>query len=93
MQERVDQYYDTFVKAVARGRGVSEKEVRNGFGEGRVVGARDALQMGMVDGIGTFEHVIGRIAGGEVIKRKQLRAEADPMLTEAQLHWTKEQYE
>lgn len=91
---RVDQYYDTFVKAVAKGRGVSEKAVRGGFGEGRVVGARDALAMGMVDGIGTMEQVIDRVSKGQVTNRSAVRAQA---IAEAEQQakdfWTRQVYE
>lgn len=97
MQTRVDQYYDTFVKAVARGRRVSEKEVRGGFGQGRVVGARDALNMGMVDGVGTFEDVIERILSGNVGKRgARAEGEEDEIAARdenARHFWAKAQYD
>lgn len=94
MQARVDQYYDTFVKAVAKGRGVSEKMIRGGFGEGRVVGAKDALAMGMVDGIGTMEQVIKRVSKGQVSNRSVARAQAIADAEEqAKTFWTKEVYE
>lgn len=64
MQRRVDQYYGAFVEAVARGRGVSVKAVRAGFGEGRVVAAGDAARAGMVDGVRTMDDVLGRLAAG-----------------------------
>lgn len=62
IQERVDDYYDMFVAAVARNRGVNASDVRAGFGEGRVVGARKAKALGMVDGIGTLEDGIAKAA-------------------------------
>lgn len=58
MQSRVDDYYDAFVKAVAKGRGVSVAEVRDGMGQGRVLGADAALAQKMVDGIATFDEVL-----------------------------------
>lgn len=64
MQRRVDLYYSAFVKAVARGRGVTPADVRDGFGEGRMVAASDAARMGMVDGIRTMDDVIDQLAGG-----------------------------
>ena len=97
MQERVDQYYDSFVKAVARGRHVSEKEVRNGFGQGRAVGAQQALRSGMVDGIGTLENVVDRIARGQITgngKRARLQAPAVAAKDDdARLFWARQQYE
>lgn len=58
MQSRVDDYYNAFIKAVAKGRGVSVGEVRDGMGEGRVLGADAALAAKMVDGIATFDDVL-----------------------------------
>jgi signal peptide peptidase SppA len=61
MQSRVDDYYNAFVEAVAVGRGVSISDVRNGMGEGRVLGAEAALAMNMVDGISTFDEVLSKM--------------------------------
>ncbi|MBI1405699.1 MAG: S49 family peptidase [Caulobacter sp.] len=58
IQAQVDSAYDDFVKAVASGRGVSPNEVRNGFGEGRMVLAKDARAMGMIDRIATMQEVL-----------------------------------
>lgn len=62
IQAMVDRYYAMFVEAVARHRSVSTKEVLNGFGEGRVVGAKEALALGMADRIGTLDETIRRLA-------------------------------
>ncbi len=62
IQARVDDYYAAFVKGVAQGRGVSVADVRGGFGEGRVVGAAEAVRLGMADKVGTLEDVITRAA-------------------------------
>lgn len=62
MQARVDDYYGAFVKAVARHRDTSAADVRGGFGEGRVVGAAEAVKLGMADHIGTLEDAIARAA-------------------------------
>lgn len=61
MQKRVDEYYTQFVRAVAKGRGVSESEVRNGFGEGRVVGAAEAVKLKMADRIDTLSGTLSRL--------------------------------
>jgi hypothetical protein len=39
MTQRVNEYYDKFTPSVAKGRGVSVGQVKNGMGQGRVVGA------------------------------------------------------
>ena len=61
MQGMVDSFYGLFVKAVARGRGVKASAVQNGFGEGRVLTAGDAVKAGMADRIGTLDDVLGKL--------------------------------
>ena len=61
MQSRVDDYYVAFTKAVAKGRGVPISQVRDGMGQGRVLGAEAALASSMVDGIATFEDVVKKM--------------------------------
>jgi signal peptide peptidase SppA len=58
MQSRVDDYYTAFVDAVAQARGVAPDVVRNGMGQGRVLGAQDALQQNMIDGVMTLPQVL-----------------------------------
>jgi signal peptide peptidase SppA len=60
-QKQVNAYYGMFTRAVARGRGVPVATVREGFGEGRMVLARDALGMGMVDHIETIDETLRRL--------------------------------
>ena len=59
LQSRTDAYYSDFTKAVAAGRGVPIDAVRSGMGQGRVLGAAQALQAGMVDAVATFGEVLG----------------------------------
>jgi signal peptide peptidase SppA len=61
LQSVVDDFYDLFVGAVAAGRGVDEDDVRNGFGEGRVLTAQRALEANLVDSIESFEEVVSRL--------------------------------
>lgn len=79
-QSRVDEVYGRFVSAVARGRGVKPADVRNGFGQGRVVGAAEAVKLGMADRIGTLEQTIARLAraGGRGARRAELSSELEP---------------
>ena len=71
MQSRVDDYYAAFTKAVAKGRGVSISQVRDGMGQGRVLGADAALANNMVDGIASFDDVIKKM-------RRDARAQSKP---------------
>jgi len=59
VQGMVNDYYDMFTRAVARGRGVSQADVIAGFGEGRVVMAEQAVRLGMADRVATIDEVIG----------------------------------
>jgi signal peptide peptidase SppA len=74
MQQLVDSYYAVFVRDIARGRAVTEHQVRDGMGEGQILGAKDALKAGLVDGIGTLDHAIVQLASGS--KRVALAAAA-----------------
>jgi signal peptide peptidase SppA len=64
LQAIVDDFYGQFVADVAKGRGVSVDDVRNGFGEGRVVTAKDAVRLGMADRVATFDATLARMLGG-----------------------------
>ena len=61
MQSRVDDYYASFTKVVARGRGVPIAQVREGMGQGRVLGADAAMAQNMVDGVATFDDVVRKM--------------------------------
>ncbi len=60
MEELVGGWYDQFVKAVARGRNVSQTRVREEFGQGGMVLADKAVKLGMADRVGTLDDVLGR---------------------------------
>lgn len=55
IMRRISAMYDLFVGAVADGRGVTEATVRDGYGEGRALDAKAALEAGLVDGVQTFD--------------------------------------
>lgn len=61
MQSRVDDYYASFIKSIARGRNVPLAQVREGMGQGRVLGADAALAQNMVDGIASFDEVLKKM--------------------------------
>ena len=62
MQRSVDTVYKRFVDAVAKGRNVTVKEVRTGFGEGRMVKAEEAVLKGMADRVATIDETLARVA-------------------------------
>jgi len=83
MQEQVDTFYAMFLSDVALGRGVSVDAVASGFGEGRTLLAKKALQAGMVDRIATLEETALRLARtSKATRRAELGSNS---LTAAQL--------
>ena len=60
LQSSVDYTYRQFINVVARGRGMSPEEVR-AVADGRVYSGQQALEVGLVDEVGTLEDAI-RIA-------------------------------
>jgi len=62
-QSQSDAIYDKFVKAVARGRGTTPAKVENGYGEGRVLFAKDAKAAGLIDRIATMDETLARLVG------------------------------
>lgn len=73
LQAKVDGYYEMFVKSVARGRGVPPATVRDKFGGGRMLLAKDALAVGMVDRVETMDAVLERL-----VRRAAARSGAGP---------------
>ncbi|MBA2628002.1 MAG: S49 family peptidase [Gemmatimonadales bacterium] len=63
LRQRAEAYYDLFVKDVAEGRGVTVAQVRAGYGEGRMLGARDAKREGLIDRIESLPETIERLMG------------------------------
>jgi capsid assembly protease len=63
MQHMVNSFGDMFTNAVARNRGVGSYTVKNGFGEGRMVLAHDAVRAGMADGVATLDQTLARLLG------------------------------
>lgn len=61
MTEIVTRMYARFVGDVALGRGVTDAAVRNGYGEGAVVTADEALALRMVDRVATLDETIARV--------------------------------
>lgn len=73
----VNQLYDQFVNDVAKGRGVKASVVREDFGEGRVMTAKDAVTSGMADRVDTFDATVARLARGGATARPASAAAAE----------------
>ena len=77
-------HYEAFLKSVARGRSTTPATVRDTFGQGRMVEAPRAKDLGMIDGI----HTLGEVLGGIVKTNRpsNLRQAAAKIgLTESQI--------
>lgn len=75
MQQRVDQVYATFVKDVARNRGDTQTAVREGYGQGRVLGAADALKAGLIDKVETLDQMLARLGANSSSVKMPMRAD------------------
>lgn len=64
-QEVVNDLYQMFITDVAKGRGTTPAQVRDGYGEGRIVTAKRAVELGMADRVETLERAIARQLGGQ----------------------------
>lgn len=82
LQDQVDQFYGMFIADVSKGRGAPIDSVRSGYGEGRIVLAKQALASGMVDRIDTLDNTIRRVARQAITGRNSSNALAalDPEL-------------
>jgi signal peptide peptidase SppA len=76
IQRDVETYYGMFVRAVAKGRGVSADAVRSGFGEGRMLIGGAAVDAGLADRVDTFDNTIRRAARGSIASRKAAGVQA-----------------
>lgn len=59
IQGVINELYTQFVEGVALGRDTSVANVKENYGRGRMLTAKKALEVGMVDGIHTFDSIVG----------------------------------
>ena len=60
LQDSVDESYDMFINAVADARGIDKKVIRDT--EARVYGGKKAVEIGLADGIRTYESVLAEMS-------------------------------
>lgn len=84
IQARVDDSYSAFVNAVARGRGVKAADVRSGYGEGRVVGAKEAIKLGMADRMGSLRDTLARLGVSNVAGGSNAEDETAPTFADSE---------
>ena len=75
LQTLVDERYTAFTNDVGKGRRVSAKKVRETYGGGRVLPAKTALEVGMVDRVGTLFDAVQRAS--ELSRRRRNRKAAN----------------
>lgn len=92
-QESVDDFYRLFVADVAQGRGVSERRVRNGFGEGRVLTAQRAKDAGMIDAVATLDTVVGGLAQGKLPSRRRAEDGSTVVAIDGETVWSSKDFE
>lgn len=68
--------YDRFVKDVARGRGASQTRVREGFGQGGMCDAEEAVKEGMADRVATLDEVLARYGGVSLMDSASAQSES-----------------
>ena len=68
-QQRVDGIHEQFISALAKFRDTSRDNVRQNFGQGRVLTADQALSVGMIDRIMPYSQLISKLTGGEQTSR------------------------
>jgi signal peptide peptidase SppA len=61
MQEQVEDYYDMFVKAVAKNRKDTQIAVREGYGQGRTLIGERAVKGKLADRVATLGQVVGEL--------------------------------
>lgn len=83
LQRQVDAHYDMFTRAVARNRNVAVDSVRNGFGEGRTLMAKEAVRYGMADKVATLDEVLKSL-GVKGSKKSNVSSEAETLDIQAE---------
>jgi signal peptide peptidase SppA len=68
-QAVVDQFYERMTADIGLGRGLSGADVREKFGEGRLMTARDGLAAGLVTRVGTLSETLTRYGAAPAARR------------------------
>jgi capsid assembly protease len=85
LQTQVETTYEQFVQALARHRATTVAKVRKDFGEGRVVGAKEAVERGMADRVATLDETLARLLKSSAAQRPRTRDAASLALKLAEL--------
>lgn len=77
MQASVNETYDQFIDAVAQNRGMTRTRVRAEMADGRIYGSKRALEIGLVDRVGTVDELLSEMGATSAADGASLRAAAD----------------
>lgn len=88
MQARIDEAYQSFLGAMADNRGVTVQQVEAEFGGGEVMGSREAIAAGLIDGIASLDDVVGQLleaakAGKDDYRRRRAESAARELQIES----------
>lgn len=77
MQASVNDTYEQFVDAVAQNRGMSRARVRSEMADGRIYSSAKALELGLVDRVGTVDELLHEMGATSASDGASLRMAAD----------------
>jgi signal peptide peptidase SppA len=83
-QAIVDDYYQEFVEAVAKGRNTTPGTVKRDYGGGRMLRPAKAVEVGMADRVGTLESAIRGVAG-RLREESRKRAQCEALKREMEI--------
>jgi len=92
LQTRVDAIEGKFHAALRRNRDTSLDDVRSNYGQGRVVSAERALQLGMIDRVMTFDALMNKLTGGVEASVSSRGPSAEILLHQTKLRQLKRGY-
>lgn len=94
LQQQTDQWYADFLSAVASGRKTTRATVKEKYGQGLTMLAKDALKAGMVDRVATVDQTVSsmldRASAGRAEQQRRRRMQQQRRRETTRLHW--EQY-
>ncbi|TXH56413.1 MAG: S49 family peptidase [Desulfurellales bacterium] len=79
-KSQLNQVLDQFIADISAGRGIPDATVRETFGKGRVLLAKEAVAVGMADRVATIEEVAQRLVDGRI---RMVRQDSRTSLVEA----------
>lgn len=77
MQASVNDTYEQFVDAVAQNRGMSRVRVKAEMADGRIYGSKQALEIGLVDRVGTADDLLREMGATSATDGASLKAAKD----------------